>query len=136
MAELISFINWLSVIVATLIYFFLGALWYSPVMFAKKWMELRNISEGDIDGPNPVIFVYSFILQFIAVASLALFITAMGINSALNGAIIGFGAGAGILFALAGTTGIFTELKMQLHFLDSGYHVVGLTIAGIILGWW
>lgn len=136
MAELISSINWLSVIVATLIYFFLGALWYSPVMFAKKWMELRNIKESDIDGPNPVIFIYSFILQFIAVASLALFITAMGISTAFNGAIIGFGAGAGILFALAGTTGIFSELKMQLHFLDSGYHVVGLTIAGIILGWW
>lgn len=136
MTELISSLNWLAVIVATLLYFFLGALWYSPVMFAKKWMELRNIRETDIDGPNPVIFFYSFILQLIGVISLALFVTAMEIDSALNGAIIGFGAGAGILFTLAGTTGIFTELKMQLHFLDSGYHVVGLTLAGLILGFW
>jgi hypothetical protein len=136
MAELISTVNWLAVIVATLLYFFLGALWYSPVLFAKKWMELRNISENDIDGPNPVIFIYSFLLQFIAVSSLALFITVMGVESAVHGALVGFGAGAGILFSLAGTTGIFTELKIQLHFLDSGYHVIGLTIAGIILGLW
>jgi hypothetical protein len=136
MAELISTVNWLAVIVATLLYFFLGALWYSPVLFAKKWMELRNISENDIDGPNPVIFLYSFLLQLIAVSSLALFITAMGVESAVHGALVGFGAGAGILFSLAGTTGIFTELKIQLHFLDSGYHVIGLTIAGIILGLW
>ena len=136
MAELISSLNWLAVLTATVLYFVLGALWYSPVLFAKKWMELRNIKEEDIDGPNPIIFLYSFILQLMGVISLALFIAAMGIDSAMNGAIIGFGAGAGILFTLAGTTGIFTELKMQLHFLDSGYHVVGLTLAGTILGFW
>ncbi|MCC5941901.1 MAG: DUF1761 domain-containing protein [Balneolaceae bacterium] len=136
MAELLSSLNWLAVLTATFLYFVLGALWYSPVLFAKKWMELRNIKEEDIDGPNPIIFLYSFILQLIGVISLALFMAAMGIDSALNGAIVGFGAGAGILFSLAGTTGIFTELKMQLHFLDSGYHVVGLTLAGAILGFW
>lgn len=95
-----------------------------------------ELSEGDIDGPNPIIFLYSFILQFIGVITLALFIAAMEIAGPVNGAIIGFGAGAGILFSLAGTTGIFSELKLPLHFINSGYHVVGLTIAGLIIGWW
>ncbi|MEX2485729.1 MAG: DUF1761 domain-containing protein, partial [Brumimicrobium sp.] len=129
-------LNWIAVLVATVVYFILGALWYSPLMFANIWMKLRNISEDDIDKPNPIIFLYSFILQLIAVVSLALFMSAMTVEGALNGLIIGFGAGAGILFTLAGSTGIFTELKMKLHFLDSGYHVVGLTLAGLILGWW
>ncbi len=136
MAELLSSLNWIAVLVATVAYFILGALWYSPLMFSNIWMKLRNISEEDIDKPNPVIFLYSFILQLIAVITLALFMSAMNADGALNGAIIGFGAGAGILFTLAGTTGIFTELKMKLHFLDSGYHVVGMTLAGLILGWW
>ncbi|MEX0660963.1 MAG: DUF1761 domain-containing protein [Balneolaceae bacterium] len=136
MAELLSSLNWIAVLVATVVYFILGALWYSPLMFANIWMKLRNISEDEIDGPNPVIFLYSFILQLIAVVSLALFMSAMNVEGTLNGAIIGFGAGAGILFTLAGSTGIFTELKMKLHFLDSGYHVVGMTLAGLILGWW
>lgn len=30
-------INWLAVIVATIVYFALGALWYSPVAFGKPW---------------------------------------------------------------------------------------------------
>jgi hypothetical protein len=136
MAELLTSLNWFAVLVATFIYFLLGALWYSPVMFAKTWMKLRNLSEDEIDGPNPVIFLYSFILQLIAVISLALFIAAMNAGEAGHGAVIGFGAGAGILFTLAGTTGIFSELKMKLHFIDNGYHVLGLTIAGLILGWW
>lgn len=136
MAELLTSLNWIAVLVATVIYFALGALWYSPLMFAKTWMELRNIKEEDIDGPNPVIFLYSFILQGIAVITLALFMTAMGINGVTNGAIIGLAAGAGILFTLAGSTGLFTELKLKLHFIDSGYHVVGMVLSGLILGWW
>lgn len=136
MTELLSSLNWLSVITATIIYFALGALWYSPVLFAKTWMKLRNIKEEDIGEPNPIIFLYSFILQFIAVISLALFIQAMGIATPVNGAIIGFGASMGILYTLSGTTGIFTEIPLKLHMLDNGYHVVGLTLSGLILGWW
>lgn len=136
MSDLLTSLNWLSIVVATVVYFVLGALWYSPVLFANVWMKLRNVSEEDIGEPNPIIFLYSFILQFIAVLSLALFITALGVNTAGNGALIGFGAGAGFVFTLAGTTGIFSEVPMKLHFLDNGYHVIGLVLAGLILGLW
>jgi hypothetical protein len=99
-------------------------------------MKLRNLDPETMEQPNPIIYLYSFILQFIGVASLALFITGLGVEGVLNGAVIGFGAGAGFVFSLAGTTGIFTEVSMKLHFLDNGYHVVGLVLAGIILGLW
>lgn len=33
-------INYLAVLVAALANFFLGALWYSPVMFAKPWSKM------------------------------------------------------------------------------------------------
>lgn len=136
MTELLASLNWFAVLSATVIYFALGAVWYSPILFAKTWMKLRNIKEEDIGQPNPIIFIYSFILQFIAVISLALFIQAMGITTPLNGAFIGFGASMGILYTLSGTTGIFTEIPLKLHMLDNGYHVVGLILSGLILGWW
>lgn len=136
MTELLTSLNWLAVLTATVIYFALGALWYSPVLFANTWMKLRNINEEEIGEPNPVIFFYSFILQLIAVISLALFIVALGISTPVNGAIIGFGASMGILYTLSGTTGIFSDVPLKLHMLDNGYHVVGLTLSGIILGWW
>lgn len=136
MTELLTSLNWFAVVTAALLYFFLGALWYSPALFADVWMKLRNLTEVDIDKPNPIIFFYSFVLQFIAVISLALFITAMGITGATHGALIGFGAGAGIVFTLAGTTGLFSDTPQKLHFIDNGYHVMGLTLAGLILGWW
>ncbi|MCG2589311.1 DUF1761 domain-containing protein [Rhodohalobacter sulfatireducens] len=136
MSDLLFSLNWFSIIVATLVYFILGALWYSPVLFGNTWMKLRNLDPETMEQPNPIIYFYSFILQFIGVASLAMFITALGVDGAGNGALIGFGAGAGFVFSLAGATGIFTDIPMKLHFLDNGYHVVGLVLAGIILGLW
>lgn len=135
MGDLFIALNWWAVIVAAVVYFLLGAVWYS-VLFAKKWMELRELKEEDISEPNPIIFLWSFVLQFVATLSLALFIVAMGVYTGVEGALVGFGAGAGIVFTLAGTTGLFSDTKLGLHFIDNGYHVAGLTIAGAILGWW
>lgn len=136
MIDLLASLNWLSIIVATVVYFVLGALWYSPVLFGNIWMKLRNLDKDTMEQPNPIIYLYSFILQFIGVISLALFISALGVSSATHGTLIGFGAGAGFVFSLAGTTGIFTDIPMKLHLLDNGYHVAGLIIAGFILGVW
>lgn len=134
MAELLSSLNWIAIFVATLLYFFLGALWYSPILFAKPWMKLKNIPDNH-DGGSPTMYIYSFLLQLIAVISLSLFLAAMDVETASNGALIGLGAGAGFLFTLSGTTGIFSETPLKLHLIDNGYHVVGLTIAGMIIGW-
>ena len=35
-------INYLAVLVAALATFFLGALWYSPILFAKAWMRAHD----------------------------------------------------------------------------------------------
>jgi hypothetical protein len=39
MAELTEGVNWLAVAVGTVLSFLLGWLWYSPWLFANKWME-------------------------------------------------------------------------------------------------
>lgn len=88
------------------------------------------------EGPDPFLFFFSFVLQFIGVLTLALFIYALGIQTAINGGLIRFFAGAGFLFSLAGTISLFSETPFKLHIINSGYHVVGSTIAGLILGWW
>ncbi len=135
MMDLLQSLNFWAVVTATVVYFLLGALWYS-VLFSKLWIKLRGISQEDIGEPNPLMFVWTFVLQLVAVASLALFLQAMGVNSLAHGALVGFGAGAGLVFTLAGTTGIFSNISLGLHLVDNGYHVLGLTLAGMILGVW
>ena len=36
-------LNWLAVAASALAYFFLGAVWYSPVLFSKTWVRLSGV---------------------------------------------------------------------------------------------
>lgn len=47
MNELTEGVNWLAVIIGTVLSFVLGWAWYSPMLFAKKWIEGINVK------PNP-----------------------------------------------------------------------------------
>ena len=38
-------VNWLAVFVAAIVMFVLGGLWYSPVLFGKKWLSLQGKTE-------------------------------------------------------------------------------------------
>jgi len=38
-------INYLAVLVAGIVIFVLGGLWYSPVLFVKPWLALQNKTE-------------------------------------------------------------------------------------------
>ncbi len=135
MIELLTDVNWWAVLVGAVVYFILGGLWYS-VIFSSKWVELREIKVEDIEPPHPIIFVWTFFLQFIAVSTLAVFYAATPIDGALQGTLAGFGAGAGLVFTLTGTNGFFYNTKLGLHLIDNGYHVVGLMLSGLVLGWW
>ncbi len=135
MHEVFNNFNWWAVLVSVIAYFMLGALWYS-VLFSKQWMKLRGLTEEDIGEPNPLIFVWTFLLQCVAVVTLAVFIAMMGIGTAAGGAFIGIAAGAGLIFTLTGNTALFADVPPGLHLIDNGYHVIALTIAGTILGAW
>ena len=38
-------VNYLAVLAAGIVIFVLGGLWYSPVLFAKKWIALQGRTE-------------------------------------------------------------------------------------------
>lgn len=135
MAELLFSLNVWAILVAAVVYFIIGALWYS-VLFANTWMKLRGVTEEDIGEPDKLIFLWTFLLQLVAVGALATFLQAMELDTFWHGAMMGFGTGVGIVYTLTGTTSLFSDTKFALHAIDNGYHVVGLTVAGAILGAW
>lgn len=38
--------NYLAVVIAAVAAFVVGAVWYSPFLFGKEWMELRGVDPG------------------------------------------------------------------------------------------
>ena len=128
-------INWLSVIVASLAAFAIGALWYSPALLGKAWQKELKLSDEDIKSANmPVIFGVSFVFMFIAAFVMDMFIG--------KDATLASGIAAGALVGIAwiatsiGITYLFARKSFRLILIDSGYFVVYFIAMGAILGAW
>jgi hypothetical protein len=126
-------LNWLAIIAAAASAFILGGLWYSPLMFAKRWMKETGVTEESTKKANMIkIFSLAFILAFIASFFLAMFI---GANAGAGyGAMAGFMAGFGWVFTFLGIFYLF-ESRTLAHFLiNSVYSIISLTVIGLIIG--
>ncbi len=129
-------INWLAVIIAALVSFVIGWLWYGP-LFGKKWMELNgftkeNIQEGGLS--MPVILIVNYVATALAALALAMFIGAE--------ANAGFGIFAGVMIAIfwIGTSRLndvlYEKKPMGLFWINVGYYLVIYAIMGAVLGAW
>ena len=128
-------LNWLAIVMAAVSAFVLGGLWYSPLMFVKRWMKETGITEEATKNANMIkIFSLAFILSLIAAFFLAMFLGSKA--GAFNGSLAGFMAGLGWVFTFMGISYLF-ESRTLAHFLiNSVYSIVSLTIMGLIIGVW
>ncbi len=131
-----SSINWLAVVAATIAFYAIGALWYSPVFFAKAWMKELNINPDTIKKPNMLkIMSLTFLLTFIIVTNLAFFVSSPE-TTAGTGALYGFLTGFGWVAMAMILTALYESRTWRYMAINGGYMAVGFTIAGLILGAW
>ena len=134
LSEFIANANWLAILVATLIYFVIGAVWYG--VFAKPWMEAVGKTKEQLQGGSKLVYVYTFVYLLFICFILCGIICSMDIE--------GFGAGLelGLIISIAFSAGtcavnnMFAQRPLNLFLVDSGYHITGITIASIILAIW
>ena len=113
----------------------LGAVWYSPVLFARAWMRETGMTEERAKAANPAKTLgTTFVLALIGAAVFAAF---LGPDPApAFGAATGFAAG---LCWVAGSFGInylFEQRSLKLFLINGGYHTLQYTLIGLILGLW
>ncbi len=131
-----STINWLAVIVAALSSFVIGALWYSPALFAKPWMRANGFTEEDLKGANMgKIFGLAFLWTLIMSVNLAMFLNDPSTTTSF-GAFAGFAAGFGWVAMGFFVVGLFERRPTGWMLINGGYMVVALTVMGVILGAW
>jgi hypothetical protein len=134
----LSDLNWLHVLVATIAYYALGAIWYS-FLFQKSWIRYQNIdvnAPGAKKGVGAIMFL-SFIMFFVATVGLAILINRTGaIGGAASGIKLGLTTGVCFSMAVISITYLYTKKPLGLHFIDGLFHIVGQVIAAVILCVW
>lgn len=137
-------VNWLAVLVAAIAIFVLGGLWYSPVLFAKKWIALQGKTEEQMraeaaNANMPVMYLSAFITALITAWVMALVLVHFDREIAftwVHGAMFGFLFWLGFAATTSYATALFSGKPKQLWLIDSTYNLVSFVIAGIILAVW
>ena len=126
-------IPWLAILVATLASFFLGALWYSPVLFGRTWAREVGMSEDACKGsPKFKVLGATFVLTLLSTSVLSFCLAPR--PGILYGAIAGLVVGVGWVASAIGTNYLFENRSLKLFAITGGYHVVRFLVAGAILG--
>lgn len=126
-------LNWLAVFVAAISAFVLGGLWYSPILFGKRWAQLSAPAGEERPPGNPLmIYGVGFLLSLAGAAVFSLFLGPDPELTFATGA--GFSAG---LFWVAGSFGInylFEQKPFELFAINGSYHALQYTLYGLVLG--
>lgn len=134
MIHLISSINWLSVLVAFIVYFFLGAFWFT-VLFKKQYAQTLGKESDSLQNSAPIYFVGPAICSLIITITSALLIIALGINSYGQAIEFAFVIGIGYLFSNTVNIAINPNIPKPIPYgiISGAYHLVGIFIVSIII---
>ena len=131
--------NLTAVIIAGVVYFIIGGLWYS-VLFGKQWLEAINLKIEDLNPPKPITMVVVFASGLLTAYILA-HIVEYGITYTNYGGIAGgmtatFWVWLGGI-ALPGLHGVVYENRTwKLYVINMGHYFVGYLTMGGILAYW
>jgi hypothetical protein len=129
-------VNWLAVIVAGIVGFFPGALWYSPLMFLKPWARELGIDLARPQKalPMPVLLVSGAAASIVAAFVLAVLIgSAPHLHAALHAALA---CAIGLVATSFAIQYLFERRSIAFWAINSGYHVVQFVLIGLVLSLW
>jgi hypothetical protein len=129
--------NHWAVLVAAVVFWGLGALWYT--VFSDAWLAgigktLEQLMKEN--GGSPLPYVVGFLAIVVMCYTLAWIVHRGMQPTAGNGALTGATVAFGIVGAMLALNYGFESRGVTLWLINAGYAFVGLVIAGAIIGAW
>jgi hypothetical protein len=138
--DVLGQVNWLALIIGALVYFALGAVWFTPVLFARPWQRAIGWDESRATPEmNPMSYALPAVLYVIVAIATAMLAVATGSNSIGEGLLLGLVIGIGYAVTLTGVEAVFDPNKPQpwVWFAITGaYHLIGFVIVAVLVSIW
>src|SRR5918999_5423650 len=125
-------LNWVAIVVAAIIPMVLGALWYSPVLFADPWMRAVGRTREELAGAQ-LGYVLSAIGALVSSYVLARIVKWAEVDDLWNGALVGIFVWAGFVATVLAVTTYFGGRPRTLWAINAGYQLVALVLMGALL---
>ncbi|CAN7745987.1 DUF1761 domain-containing protein [Mesorhizobium caraganae] len=129
-----SAVNWLAVVVAAVVAWLFGAVWYMGL--SKPWLKAAKLDPATMS-KSKLPFVISFIAELIMALVVALVVGAMtGGEPALTaGLVFGFVLWVGFVATTLTANHRYENFGWDLTLIDGGHWLGVLLIIGAVIGW-
>jgi len=124
-------VNWVGVVVATIVVWLIGYLWYG-VIFAEAWMAAMNMSKESMESDmTPMIL--GFVNTLVTCVGLGLLVPRLE-NTLMGGLKTGLLAGIFFACTTAAMGFIYGGKPQSLMPMDFGYLLILYAVAGAVVG--
>jgi hypothetical protein len=138
--DVISDLNWLAVVVAAIVYYAIGAVWFAPFVTGRMWQ--RSIGWDTSQAPpamTATTMALPLIAYFVAAVAVAMVAVATGSDDLSAGIVLGVVVAVGFAGSILAVTAAFDPMKPQpwtWFAISFGYHLIGLVVTAVIVSVW
>lgn len=125
-------LNWLAIVLATIVFFAIGAVWYTA-LFGKAWQREVGLSTEQLTGGRNMMVIMGtcLLLEFVVVLMLGhLFARIQPGDHAKMMMATGFGLA--IMAPAIGINYLYQRRSLTLFLIDAGHFVVGMAAVGLV----
>jgi hypothetical protein len=124
----------LALILTAIIQWFIGAIWYSPVLFGRPWLARADKSHATKEGNEiPGIIAFGVVCLIVSYVILY-FLRLTGEAGLAHGGFMGLMLWAGFVAAPLFALYINERRSFRHYFINAGYWLVALIVGGAVLG--
>jgi hypothetical protein len=133
-------INFWAVLVSAVLSMIIGAVWYSPILFAKPWMWLVGKTEESMKQMSAqktaAMYITTFVGFLVMAYILAHFVVYTQSKTAFDGLQTAWWSWVGFVATTSLINSLFAGRSWKLYLIDVGYFLISLLSMGIILAVW
>ena len=122
--------NWLAVVVATVAFFVVGAIWYTA-LFGKVWQREVGLSDEQLTGVRTMMLIMGtcFVLEFIVCLTVGHMFDFLEPSDRAK-MMIAVGLALGVMMPATGINYLYQRKTLKLFLIDAGHFVAGMAAVG------
>ena len=128
--------NHLAIFVLVVAQQLLGALWYSPLLFAEIWAKAQGKTVADLNQGFALPFIYSIIASFLFTYFAAMLVGGLKLDTARKGAVFGLSMGIMVIIPLLAIHYSFLQLSDNLWWIDGVFSALMSVLVFATLSVW
>lgn len=125
-------LNWLAIVVGTVAFFLVGAVWYTA-LFGKPWQREVGLSDEQLSGGRNMMAIFGLclLLEFIVVLMLGHMFARLQPSDHVK-MMMATGFALAIMSPAIGINYLYQRKSLKLFLIDAGHFVVGMSVVGLV----